>query len=321
MEILPGIHRVECPIGPRFVALYLIVGKTYTLLVDTGFDSSIRETLVPYMNSNRISLNSVRYAINTHSDYDHTGGNKAVKEYMPNALICCGERDRPMIENLKKMIDDRYNEFSSEHGFAEAKESIDFIYTVAFETAIDIGFTGGERIDLGGRCVEVIHTPGHSWGHISIWDEESGTIIIGDSVLGESVLLADGQHAFPPTYRFVEAYRATIRLIKGLRPKEILTSHYPRYQGEAGIDFLDLSLAYVDRIEKITLETLNSAGKPLALLELIEIAHDRMGVWAEPAYKYLVYPVLGALEILVSYGVVIKDKNHDGIAVYHSKNS
>ena len=97
MEILPGIHRVECPIGPRYVALYLVVGDDYTLLLDTGFDQSIRETLIPYMNAHSLSLEKVRYAINTHSDYDHTGGNKAVKELMPNALICCGERDRDMI--------------------------------------------------------------------------------------------------------------------------------------------------------------------------------------------------------------------------------
>jgi hypothetical protein len=45
MEILPGLHRIECPIGSRYVALYLIVGKEDILLFDTGYDQTIRETL------------------------------------------------------------------------------------------------------------------------------------------------------------------------------------------------------------------------------------------------------------------------------------
>jgi glyoxylase-like metal-dependent hydrolase (beta-lactamase superfamily II) len=316
MEILPGLHRIECPIGSRYVALYLIVGKEDILLFDTGYDQTIRETLVPYFKENNLSLSKVRYAINSHSDYDHTGGNEAVKELMPNALICCGERDRPMIEDLQVMIDDRYNEFVEDHGFAESQEAIDFIRTVAFETRIDIGFAGNERIDLGERMVEILHTPGHSWGHLSVLDEQTGTVIIGDAVLGESVLLADGAPAFPPTYRFVEAYRSTIRLLKSYKPSEVLTSHYPRYQGELGLDFLDLSLAYTDRIERICFETLQELGKPTTMLDLIEAAHTRMGPWPDPVYKYLVYPVLGHLEVLESYGKIKRSKNSAGIDTF-----
>ena len=316
MDLSPGLHRIECPIGPRYVAIYAIVGSKYTLLVDTGFDDSIRTTVVNYFKEKKLSLDAVKYVINTHSDYDHTGGNKAVRELMPNALICAGERDRAMIENLNSMFSDRYNEFEKDHGFPESKEAKDFIMTVAFETNVDIGFAGNERIDLGGRYVEILHTPGHSWGHVSILDEKSGAIIIGDAVLGNSVLLADGQAAFPPTYRFVEAYRSTIRLLKGYKPTEILTSHYPRYVGQAGIDFLDLSLNYTDLIEQICLDTLKSAGKALTMMELIEISHDRMGVWVDPAYKYLAYPVLGHLEVLESYQKIKRSKNSAGLAQF-----
>lgn len=316
MELSPGLHRIECPIGPRYVAIYAIVGSKYTLLVDTGFDDSIRTTVVNYFKEKKLSLDAVRYVINTHSDYDHTGGNKAVRELMPNALICAGERDRPMIENLNSMFFDRYNEFEKDHGFAESKDAKDFMMTVAFETNVDIGFAGNERIDLGGRYVEILHTPGHSWGHVSILDEKSRAIIIGDAVLGNSVLLADGQPAFPPTYRFVEAYRSTIRLLKGYQASEILTSHYPRYVGQAGTDFLDLSLNYTDLIEQICLDTLKSAGKALTMMELIEIAHDRMGVWVDPAYKYLAYPVLGHLEVLESYQKIKRSKNSAGLAQF-----
>lgn len=318
MEILPGIHRIECPIGTRYIAVYVIVGSVATLVVDTGFDGSMREIVAPYFKENGLSLDAVLYVINTHSDFDHTGGNRAARELMPHALICCGERDRPMVKNLQLMIDDRYGEFAHDHDFDETPETKAFVRTVAFETRVDIGFSGNERIDLGDRVIEILHTPGHSWGHLSFWDEKTGVVIIGDAVLGMSVLHADGQPAFPPTYRFVEAYRSTIRLLKGYRPTEVLTSHYPRYQGQTGIDFLDISLAYTDLVELTCLETLQSATEPLTLMDLIDLCHEHLGPWGDPEYKYLAYPVLGHLEVLESYKRIIRSCNDASLTTWRT---
>jgi glyoxylase-like metal-dependent hydrolase (beta-lactamase superfamily II) len=316
MQIAPGLHRVECPIGTRYIAIYIVVGERHIAIVDTGFDQSIKETLVPYFEQNNLDKNLVRFAIVTHSDFDHSGGNFAVRTHFSNALICAGERDRPMIESLQKMIDDRYGEFATDHGFDDSEEAKQFIWTVAKETAIDIGLAGGERFDLGGRYLEVLNTPGHSWGHLSVLDETTGAVIIGDAVLGDTVRHADGQPAFPPTYRFVEAYRATIRALKARRPTSILAAHYPIYASEDGIDFLDLSLAYTDVVEAVTFETIAKASGPISLLEIIEDCHERLGPWPSPAYKYLVYPVMGHLEILESYRRIRRERREDGLIAW-----
>ena len=70
MELSPGLHRIECPIGPRYVAIYAIVGSKYTLLVDTGFDDSIRTTVVNYFKSNKLSLDKVGYVPNVKIHYE-----------------------------------------------------------------------------------------------------------------------------------------------------------------------------------------------------------------------------------------------------------
>ena len=49
MEIAPGIHRIETPLGDRFVCLYLLVGSEHALLLDTGVDSTPTEYLAPYL--------------------------------------------------------------------------------------------------------------------------------------------------------------------------------------------------------------------------------------------------------------------------------
>ena len=40
----------------------------------------------------------------------------------------------------------------------------------------------GDRIELGGRTLEVLHTPGHSPGHMCFWEAERGYLFSGDLV-------------------------------------------------------------------------------------------------------------------------------------------
>ena len=40
----------------------------------------------------------------------------------------------------------------------------------------------GHEIDLGDRCFEVIHLPGHSPGSIGLWEEGTGTLFSGDAI-------------------------------------------------------------------------------------------------------------------------------------------
>ncbi|TAM71165.1 MAG: MBL fold metallo-hydrolase [Microbacteriaceae bacterium] len=316
MEIAPGIHRIECPIGGRYMAVHAIVGTRYMAVIDSGYEESVFETVMPYFTAHDLDPLGVRFVILTHSDYDHSGGASAMRSCFPNALTCAGERDRPMIENLQRMIDDRYGEFAEDHHFDESADAKAFIRSVAKETPVDLGLVGGERIDLGDRYIEVLHTPGHSWGHVAVRDEPSNLIVIGDAVLGDTVPLDDGTPAFPPTYRFVEAYRATIRMLKGRQPAGLLPAHYPPYFGQDGVDFLDLSLGFTDLVESVTLDTLSESPSVLSLREIIERSHARLGSWEAPAYDYLSYAVLGHLEVLEQYRKVTRTRRADGLVAW-----
>ena len=46
---------------------------------------------------------------------------------------------------------------------------------------------GGESIDIGGRRIEVLHTPGHSPGHMCFWEKEKGYLYTGDLVYQDMV--------------------------------------------------------------------------------------------------------------------------------------
>ena len=80
MEIAPGIHRIETPLGDRFVCLYLLVGSEHALLLDTGVDSTPTEYLAPYLDEIGLAADKIRYVVNSHADFDHTAGNQSAKE-------------------------------------------------------------------------------------------------------------------------------------------------------------------------------------------------------------------------------------------------
>ncbi len=308
MEISQGIHRIEAPLGDRFNALYLLVGSDASLLIDTGLAPDIEGTLLPYLDSIDHVPERIRYAINTHSDYDHMGGNAALRAAVPSVTLMCGELDRPMIEDLERMITLRYGEFAAEHGLDDTDETKAWIRENAEAAPVDIGITGGERLHLGGGWhVEVLHTPGHSLGSISVWDPRSQSLAIGDAVLWDAVLLADGAPAFPPTYRYLESYQATIERFQGMAIERLLTSHYPVYQGPAVSGFLDGSRAYIDRVDDVLLRALQDDA-PLRLADLTVRLGPDLGDWPDPASQYLCYPLLGHLERLERRGLVLRTR-------------
>ena len=303
MEVAPGIHRIVAPLGERFNALYLLLGDRAGLLVDTGLAPDPQGTLLPYLEKAGIAPERIRYVVNTHSDFDHTGGNRAIREAIPDALLMCGELDRPMVEDLERMIGRRYGEFAADHGLDDAESTKDFIREQAGSVPVDVGLVGGERLRLGDDwVVEILHTPGHSWGSVSVWDPRSRALMIGDAVLWNAVLLSGGQPAFPPTYRYLSTYLATIGRLEAMDIDLLLTSHYPVQRGPAVAEFLAESRAYTERVDEALAAELSTGPRTLA--ELTVALGPRLGGWPDGASQYLCYPLLGHLERMVEFGRV-----------------
>jgi glyoxylase-like metal-dependent hydrolase (beta-lactamase superfamily II) len=296
MEIRPGLHRIPAPLGERFVALYLLVGPDGALLVDTGIRESITETLLPYLDEHGIDRSSVHWALNTHCDFDHTGGNGALKQAMPTVELLVHELDRELTEDVQRLIDVRYGEFREVDGFDDPPETTAYVRSVSDLVPVDRVVHGGEELDLGDRRIRILHVPGHSPGHVAVHDPRNRAVLIGDATLGATVPTADGRPAFPPTYRDVDPYLDSIELFRSLEPELLLTAHYPVYEGAAVAEFLDESEAYTQVIDRVIDERLAAAGRPLTTLELIRSAGSDLGPWAPGALDYAIFPVTGNLE-------------------------
>jgi glyoxylase-like metal-dependent hydrolase (beta-lactamase superfamily II) len=302
MEIRPGLHRIVAPIPPRFIAMHLFTGPNGALLFDTGVDGSVEGTLLPYLRESGIDPASIRWVVSSHCDFDHTGGNAALKAIAPGAEFLAGAADQLMTENIEVLIAGRYGEFARADGFDDPPGTTAEIRRSTRLVGVDGVLVGGEAFDLGaGRMLEIVAVPGHSPGHLAVWDEANSALAISDAVLGETVPTADGEPAFPPTYRDTATYVDSIERVRGYGAQLLLTAHYPVYEGGAVAEFLDVSLAYTDRIDRAIEKHL--VGE-MTSLELIHDAAADLGPWPRDAAEYLIFPLTGNLERLSKAGRV-----------------
>lgn len=315
MEIRPGLHRIQAPLGQRFIAMYLLAGPEGALLFDTGVADSVPGTLVPYLNGIGCDGADIRWVISSHCDFDHTGGNAALREVAPHASFLAGRADVPMTQDVELLIRGRYGEFADRDGFDDPPETTAEVRRSTGLVEVDRALDGGESFDLGpDRRIEVLTAPGHSPGHVALWDPANDTLLISDAVLGETVPFADGEPAFPPTYRDTAAYVETIRRLRSFDAGLLLTAHYPVYEGGAVATFLDGSLAYTELIDRVISQELEQ-GAELTSLELIRRVAAELGPWGPEAADYLIFPVTGNLERLVAQGAVIEGER-DGIRTW-----
>ncbi len=192
MEVAPGIHRIESVLGPRPFSQYLLRDER-SLLVDTGVKETPAEVILPFLDGLQPDL-----VLNSHADVDHYGGNAAIRDAAPETLFLAHARDVPWIESAEAIMRERYGWYAG-YGLGYPPEVFAWLRdAIGPDMPIDVHLRGGERIRLGPRLtVEVLNLPGHSPGHIGLWDPASSTAIVIDSVMGRGLLDMEWQRDPP----------------------------------------------------------------------------------------------------------------------------
>jgi glyoxylase-like metal-dependent hydrolase (beta-lactamase superfamily II) len=304
-EVAPGIHRVESTLGDRILCVYVLVGDHAALLVDTGAKETPSEVILPFLRSAKIPVEHLRYALISHPDIDHMGGNAAARQLFPGMLLACHERDRGLAEDVERIISERYERFSAEHEIEDPQEVQDWFREVARAAPIDLGLTGGETFRLSDDWhVQVLHTPGHSEGHLTLFDPRSRAVIVSDAVLGEAMYTRAGTACAAPGYYSVDPYLRSIETLQELRPELVLTAHFPAYQGADATAFLQRSRGFVDRLDAALESELVHAKDGHTTRELTVAVGRRLQLWPAEVDMSAVYPVMGHLERLLSRGRV-----------------
>lgn len=150
---------------------YLLIGSENALLIDTGLGlENIKDEIAKLTNL------PVKVAT-THVHWDHIGGHSLFNE------IYVHENEVNWLKNgIPLPLDIIRQNVSKKIEGSELPENFDInkyhVYT-GNPTRI---LKDEDLIDIGNRSIKVIHTPGHSPGHICFYEESRGNLFSGDLI-------------------------------------------------------------------------------------------------------------------------------------------
>jgi glyoxylase-like metal-dependent hydrolase (beta-lactamase superfamily II) len=294
------------------VFVYLLVGETASLLVDTGCAHNPAQEILPYMASIGFDPQRLTYLLITHSDLDHQGGNAPMQAAAPQAKLLCHRFDRPWIEDTEALIAGRYSQFEADHGIGYGDEGKQGIRTDCLSAPIDVTLLGGEEFRLApGWEVEAVATPGHTWGHLALFDPRSATLISGEASMGNAIPNAAWQPAMPPTYCYVDTYLATQDRLLSMPIDQLASAHWPIQRGSAVREFVAESRNYVLHVEAALLDFARRKGS-FTLRAAVEQLGPTLGSWPSGANQDFSYGMAGNLDSLTKRGRLHTQRNVAG---------
>ncbi len=233
---------IGAPAYPIRAMSYLIVGRERAVLFDTGPGLRDIDGVVRALTDLPVT------AAASHLHYDHVG---SLDRFDAVALA-----DRP---GLRALADETGRLLPPDDMHLGAVERV-----AAEPFVVTAWWADGQTIDLGGRSLAVLHTPGHTDGSMMLYDKAAGQLYTGDFIYpGNLLALFPGAHMG----RYLETARALVeRLPQG-------TTLYPGH--------LDLE------IQPWQLQTL-AHGDLVDLVAGLEAIRDgrlEMHAWMPPTWK------------------------------------
>jgi glyoxylase-like metal-dependent hydrolase (beta-lactamase superfamily II) len=184
---------------------YLLNGSERSLLIDTGLGICNIYDKVTTLTDKPIT------AVATHIHWDHIGGHKYFPDFYAheNELNwLCGEFPLT-IEQIQGMVLDR----------CDLPDGYDVTKYEFFQGQPTCVLNDNEVIDLGGRFVQIMHTPGHSPGHMCFWERERGYLFTGDLVYKDTLFAY-----YPSTDP--EVYLNSLERVSALPVNHVFPAHH-----------------------------------------------------------------------------------------------
>lgn len=198
-KVAPGVFAIYEPHQAEEVISYLIVGTKQALLFDTGMGIADIHKVVRQLTSRPVVV------LNSHTHNDHVGGNSLF-------TFVFGMDTAFTRANAKGSRDDAQEELAPGMICGSLPKSFDPKTYATKPWHVSLFVKNGFKINLGGRTVEIIATPGHTPDAISLIDRENGLLFTGDTYYPGPIWL------FRPETD-LDAYVASVKKLAALAPQ------------------------------------------------------------------------------------------------------
>ena len=222
-----GIHIIDTAFQrEHFDAAYLIVENGRGAFVDCGTNHSV-PLLLSALEEAGLTPGDVDWLIVTHVHLDHAGGAGLLMQRLPKARLAAHPRAAPHLVDPSKLIAGAtavYGEEEMQRSYGQI-QAVDERRVQAIED--------GQVVELSGRRLEFIDTPGHARHHHCIWDERSRGWFTGDTFgLSYRELDSDkGAFVIPtstPVQFEPEKLKESIGRLLSRDPQGMYLTHYGR---------------------------------------------------------------------------------------------
>src|SRR5882762_1662574 len=225
-----GIFAVDAEyVRPGYAAVHIIQHDGRAAFVDTGTNYSVPHLLAALQELG-IGRESVDYVFLTHVHMDHAGGAGLLMQELPTARLLVHPRGMP------HMIDPSTVVAASQAVYGEDafRQLYGDVLPVPRERVVSV--PDGFRCTLGGRELELIHTPGHALHHYAIIDRANALIFSGDTFgisyreldtpQGPFILPTTSPSQFDP-----DQLISSIDRMMSYAPESMYLMHYSRVTG------------------------------------------------------------------------------------------
>lgn len=228
-KIVEDIYLIKVPLpGSPLKNLnsYFIKGKTRNLLVDTGFNcQECYESLVSGINQINGSLDNTDIFL-THLHTDHVGLSGRIST--SDSKIFINSIDETYLKSLYKSeyldnLIERYLALGFDE--KELEENRRSNPMVAYLPSKDTVFTtidDGYLIELGNFIFKCIITPGHTPGHMCLYDGDKGILLCGDHIIFD---ITPNIGVWKDIDNSLDDYLSSLKKIKELDAKLTLSAH------------------------------------------------------------------------------------------------
>ncbi|MGP0586679.1 MBL fold metallo-hydrolase [Paenibacillus timonensis] len=194
--LMPLPLNLNLPNGNQMpVHAALLWGTEHLVLVDTGVPGQLN-VIRKGLEEAGFSLEQLTHVIITHQDRDHIGS-------LPELIQACNGKVKVLAHEV---------------GIPYLAGEVPLIKSgiTAEPVKVDIVLHDGDALPFGGG-LQILHTPGHTPDHISLYHASSKTLISGDA------LVSSGGKVLPPDPKFTPDYVLALLSVEKLAALDVET--------------------------------------------------------------------------------------------------
>jgi len=317
-EISPGLYRIKIPLPDsplKYLNSYVIKSDDRNLIIDTGFNrKECLEAMSKGLNELKIDLADCDFFI-THLHADHFG--LIARLAVETSKIYFSRPDKEIIESwegFEPMI-----EYAGKNGFPENElrtalhQHPGYKYGSDWTPDMSV-LEDGETITYGNYCFECVETPGHTLGHICLYEPEKKIFVAGDHILSD---ITPNIQCWSDKENPLEKYLSSLDKVRKLEVGLVLPGHRRLFKDHrARID--ELKRHHEKRAEEIIdiLQKRSGSAFEVASFMTWDIKFDSWNDFPVAQKWFATGEALSHLRFLEEKQLVNKEKNNSGIQKY-----